>query len=821
MMRALLVALALIVPCAANAGVWTGESHGSFCVGSSCDNTAPGAPTTTAGRVLIVYSIISSGGTARTLATPGGWTRIDPTTLDANTNFNTRVFCKVAVGGDTMPTLDWSGSGHSIAQQALSFSGPTAPDCSTIVHVSGASATASGGWPSQSLTITHANTLVLSLGLKIQEASPVDFVSITCPSDVTTGQFANSTTNSAFFPQFGGCYRVETTATSVSSTNEFIPSAQGNAALVALALSLDEQDSGGAPTFSSGPTYATVSNTQISATFTASAASLSYFCGLWLKGATPPTAAEVAAGTNAHSAIATGSTTGSSESHNITSSDSPTNPSYDPYCVLYNGTTYSAVPTTSNKATLPPTGFQYIPLASVTDAGSEPKAFNDADLITLGYDTQTANFTVGSVLVDATSGAWGFIRIDTDFGSAGDLTIDKRSGTFADNDVLYDQSGGAALVSGSESAYISAAVNDTLVEPLNLSPSVAPLTVDTSGQLSYTANGRQSALNGLIFHDATQNYFSLGLDAYFNNTAPHCNTAPTVVFNHGATIDYDVSALCSDFDNDTMSYARITALPTGASLDPTTGHVTGTVTVDATTAATFVVSDPASDYTTRDITFIVRTTWPMPNCTGLTASVCANQVLSLTSSSVSLSFNSQCSATIATGGVISTSPVSGATIAPGDTVSITESVGNICSVKSPDCTSAPTTTSNCESLYLTAFSSQVSFAPSARCNNSVGTGYVISTSPKANTEMPLNPNVSIVSSLGRCSTSSKPMVNCISHTTAECLGLLETKFGASVTLNAISDSCPTGYATGEIFSQAPAPGKKTQTPAILNVTYCQ
>jgi beta-lactam-binding protein with PASTA domain len=575
------------------------------------------------------------------------------------------------------------------------------------------------------------------------------------------------------------------------------------------------------PTFSAGPTYATVSNTQISATFTASAAALSYFCALYLKGASTPTAAQVAAGTNAHSAVASGSTTGSSESHNITASDSPSNPSYDPYCVLYNGTTYSAVPSTSTKATTAPTGFQYVTLASVSATGSEPKAANDADWITLPYDTQTANFTVGSVVVSSTSGAWGYILADTDAGATGTLTIDKRSGTFADNNVLYDQGGGAALVNGSESAYTSLATSDVLVVPTTVSPSLASLAVDTSGQYVYTANGRQSALNGLIFHDSTQAYLSLDIDAWFNNTAPHCQAPQVVTFRNGATIDYDVSSLCSDPDNDTLSYARITSLPAGATIDPSTGHITGTVTADATTAASVIVYDQAGDYTTQAISITVQTQWPMPNCSALTAGVCGTNILSLTNGTVSLSFSSQCSGSVAAGGVIAQSPAAGVYIAPGDTVTITESVGNICSVRSPDCTSAPTTTSACEALYLTAFSDLVTFASSSRCDNSHASGYVISTSPKAHTEMPLNPNISVVSSLGTCSTSSKAMVNCISHTTAECLGLLQTQFGSSVSLNSIASTCPAGYAIGEIYSQAPAAGKKTQTPAILNVTYCQ
>jgi hypothetical protein len=583
---------------------------------------------------------------------------------------------------------------------------------------------------------------------------------------------------------------------------------------------------GGAPTFPAGPTYATVSNTQISATFTASAASLTYYCALYGPGATPPTAAEVAAGTNAHSSVATGSTTGSSEAHTMTATDSPSFPQYDPYCVLYNGSTYSAVPTTSTKTTTPPTGFQYVTLASVTATGSEPKAFNDADLITLGYDTQTANFTVGSVLVDATSGAWAYIRIDVDSGSAGVLTLDKRSGTFADNDVLYDQSGGAALVAGSESAYLAVATSGTMVVPTTVSPSLAALTVDTSGQYRYTANGRQTALGGLLFHAATRNYFSMPLDAWFNNAAPDGRPPPKVtqtVFKNGDTIDYDVGEYFSDADGDTLTYARLTSLPAGTTFNPTTGHLTGTVNVDASTTVSFIAFDAAGDYASWPITFTVETAFPAPNCvSSLTlADNCAHSVLANTMGSVFVTQSYQCSATIASGYVISQNPSPAADMVPGSTFALVASSGNVCSIRSPDCTSLPTTTADCEDLYTSAYSGVVSFATGAKCNNSIASGYVISTSPKAHTQTPLNANISITSSLGVCSTSTKPMVNCIAHTLAECSALVGTQFGTNVTIQSTTASCTGAYTSGQIYSQSPGVGTKTHTPAVLNVKYCQ
>ncbi len=243
-----LTALALAVSLAssgiAHASAWTHHSDGSVCAGSSCDNTAPGAPTITAGDIILIYSFVSSNGAARTLSTPAGYTRIDPTSIDANTVFNERIFCKVAAGGDTMPTLDWSGSGNTVVQQAVTFSGPTAPDCTMIVHVSSVSTNSSGFFFSQSLTITHNNTLVFEVGAKVSIGT-TNYDPIACPSDVNTGRMSSQTNATDSWPQSAACYRIETTATSVSSSNHFTPADEDNSAQFSVALSLEEQDSAG------------------------------------------------------------------------------------------------------------------------------------------------------------------------------------------------------------------------------------------------------------------------------------------------------------------------------------------------------------------------------------------------------------------------------------------------------------------------------------------------------------------------------------------------------------------------------------------------
>lgn len=67
---------------------------------------------------------------------------------------------------------------------------------------------------------------------------------------------------------------------------------------------------------------------------------------------------------------------------------------------------------------------------------------------TLAYDGQTANFTVGAVLTGGTSGATAVILQDADAGATGTLTLGSIVGTFQDNELITDSSGGSADVNG-------------------------------------------------------------------------------------------------------------------------------------------------------------------------------------------------------------------------------------------------------------------------------------------------------------------------------------------------------------------------------------
>ncbi len=71
---------------------------------------------------------------------------------------------------------------------------------------------------------------------------------------------------------------------------------------------------------------------------------------------------------------------------------------------------------------------------------------------TLGYDAQSANFTVGALLTGQTSGCTARIIGDSDSGATGTLTVRSivpgANGFFQDNEPITDSSGGAATVNG-------------------------------------------------------------------------------------------------------------------------------------------------------------------------------------------------------------------------------------------------------------------------------------------------------------------------------------------------------------------------------------
>lgn len=71
---------------------------------------------------------------------------------------------------------------------------------------------------------------------------------------------------------------------------------------------------------------------------------------------------------------------------------------------------------------------------------------------TLAYDAQTANFTVGTIVTGAVSGATARIIADTDGGTTGTLTLRDIEGEFEDNETITDTAGGSATANGTLSS---------------------------------------------------------------------------------------------------------------------------------------------------------------------------------------------------------------------------------------------------------------------------------------------------------------------------------------------------------------------------------
>lgn len=513
--------------------------------------------------------------------------------------------------------------------------------------------------------------------------------------------------------------------------------------------------------FTVAPVYATVSNTAISATFTASMAALTYECALYAPGATAPTAAQILAGTGAHSAVISGSTTGSSESHNMTASDSPTFPMYDPYCVLYNGATPGTVATTSQTQTTPPTTCgaalnqpcQYVQLSSVAIGGV-------ASVAALAYDGQTANFVVGETVTGGTSGAVALVQSDSDGGAAGTLTLWVASGTFQDNEAITGNVNGAAVVNGT-ATYIYAA-NDVLVAPTYPSPAGAsyPLTILADGTAIYDAYaydlnvGREIAMNIKVYDYLAVGYASSDIDWVNNNNPPTCpgDAIPENLVKNQAITSFDWDTLCTDVEGDTLNSIAVGTQPTGISLNGTTNVVSGTPTVVNTgVTVKYVVYDIYGALGFRPVVYTV----------------------------VSLVYK-----------------------------------------QTPDCVTTATGLSFCESLYETALLDDVTFTESAHCSNHVDDGDVISTSPAPLAQVPTGSKISIKYSTGTCA-DAQPSVNCLGSTPSACQTLITARFGSGVTLHS-TITCPTvgNYANDQIYSQSPAVGHPMSAPDDMYVRYC-
>src|SRR5262249_1337244 len=108
----------------------------------------------------------------------------------------------------------------------------------------------------------------------------------------------NQTNVSDFWPQSVGCYRVETTAASISNSNHFTPNDELSEAQISVDLSLEEQDSS-TPTYSVAPAIGTRTTNSIPVTQTSTCSDCTAYVVAETSGLGAPTCTQIKAGKGA------------------------------------------------------------------------------------------------------------------------------------------------------------------------------------------------------------------------------------------------------------------------------------------------------------------------------------------------------------------------------------------------------------------------------------------------------------------------------------------------------------------------------------------
>lgn len=118
---------------------------------------------------------------------------------------------------------------------------------------------------------------------------------------------------------------------------------------------------------------------------------------------------------------------------------------------------------------------------------------------TLSYDTQTANFTVGSILTGGTSGATAVVLQDADSGATGTLTLGKVSGVFQSGELITDVDGGSATTNSALTFAITEITNAPVCDDISfVGPRAVAISLssdETAVQISEVDDGSNPPFN--------------------------------------------------------------------------------------------------------------------------------------------------------------------------------------------------------------------------------------------------------------------------------------------------------------------------------------
>lgn len=656
--------------------IYASEGHGTLTEGfTDVTISAPFPASISAGDLLLAVCWARSN---ETCDTPSGFSAVSVT------NVYIGVYCKTAAGSETGNlSVTWTAgsSDHAWAQVYKWTTGATGYTCASLLAASAIHfAATENDIPVDALTVPNDSSLVFYAGSKRFGLAPS-----TPLAGFTEVADANKTTGSTH--TVCSAYVIQTTKANITAGKCDGTDNTADETSVIIAMNLPSVS---APTFDTGVAYVSATATAMTVSFDASASAVTYYCALYASAATP-TAAQVKAGTNAHSTVATNTTTGASQNVAITSTDSPVWPYYKPHCVIENAGGLSADSNAGGAFATSP-----MAAASIVGAGSNEAAQwkaltsvaagSPAAIATLAYDGQSANFTPGMTLTGGTSGATAIILSDSDGGATGTLTLLITATGFQDNETLTDNwplAAGAAVANGTASFLFAA--SDIILGSAYVQPCGNPagaLTIAVDGNYSTTCSGRQTAINNKVWDDSAVAYSGTDIDFYKGNTPPTFQPDFEQVMKTGvaiATIDFTL--LSGDADSDALTYGQNTtspgcsALPHGLTLGATT--LTGTPDVENEAGAKLCL------YVTDgiDITYWYFTVFPITSWTntcnvGDSAVNTEGCITALTRGSVDISpATPLCSDVIAANLVSSITPAYMAEIAPGTTVTMLYSSG--------------------------------------------------------------------------------------------------------------------------------------------------
>lgn len=234
------------------------------------------------------------------------------------------------------------------------------------------------------------------------------------------------------------------------------------------------------------------------------------------------------------------------------------------------------------------------------------------------------------------------------------------------------------------------AAGDTIRIDEATSPGGLVLTHGTDCSLEYSGNDSRQFVEYEIYDDSVGDWMTGGVDGVgtlvFNNLGATCDQPADLFLDVGAAMStFDLDDLCLDAEGDSLTYAVTSGtLPTGVSLNGSTGALTGTPTVENESGAsvTFTATDPYGATATQSMTLYPLDTITVPTCTGgvdvgtCVASIDATLFLQAGTT------NYQCSESVAASDVISQSPAAAAEAAPFTSINLVVSTG-ACTNKRP------------------------------------------------------------------------------------------------------------------------------------------